>query len=63
MQLDPKVRVLLVTPSNMAADVLATKIMDQFDENFLNYKNVLRLRSIRCDFYSRDKSLDPISLL
>jgi helicase MOV-10 len=63
LEMSPKVRVLLTAPSNMAADQLAYKLMDEFAFPYMHEKNVLRMRSIGNDFFNRDKKLDPISRL
>lgn len=60
LEMDPKVRVLLTAPSNMAADVIAEKLMEEFDKTVMNKDNVLRLKSTGNDFWGRNKNLDPI---
>lgn len=63
LEMNSNIRVLMTAPSNMAADMLAEKIMDEFDEfgdGVLNSGNVLRLRSINNDYFGRDKKFDPI---
>lgn len=61
LQMDPNVRVLLTASSNMAADMIAEKIMDEFDGNSVIHRgNVLRLKSSGNDFRGRNKKLDPI---
>jgi hypothetical protein len=47
----------------MAVDMIAHKVMDQFDRDTMNASNVLRLKSIGQDYFGRDKRLDPISSL
>jgi superfamily II DNA or RNA helicase len=62
LQMDKSVRVLVTAHSNMAADMIAHKIMEEFSE-VMHASNVLRLRSCGNDYYGRDKSLDPICRL
>lgn len=62
LQIDKNTRVLVCAHSNMAADMIAHKIMDEFSL-VMDKSNVLRLRSASNDYYGRDTALDPICLL
>lgn len=63
LQMDPNVRVLLTAPSNRAADMIAEKLMEEFDNKVMQRNNVLRLKSIGNDYCGRNKKLDPIMKL
>ncbi|KAI6183190.1 Pept-C1 domain-containing protein [Aphelenchoides bicaudatus] len=55
-------RILICTPSNMAADRVAIQLMEDFGD-ILNKNNVLRLRSTGNNYFLRDRHFDEISLL
>ncbi|KAI6238562.1 RNA helicase [Aphelenchoides fujianensis] len=61
LEMDPDFRILLTAPSNMAADMIAHKLMENFAAPVMTTGNVLRLRSTGNDFASRDRRLDPIA--
>lgn len=60
LQMSENARILVTAPSNRAADMLAEKIMEEFDGNLMGPHNVLRLKSTGNDYFERSKKLDPI---
>lgn len=62
LKMDPRNRVLVCTPSNMAADRVAEQLMKDFG-TVMTEDNVLRLKSVGNNFYQRDKRFDNISSL
>ncbi|KAI6197930.1 hypothetical protein M3Y94_01283800 [Aphelenchoides besseyi] len=60
MQMNNEHRILICTPSNMAADRVAEKLMSKFGK-VMNERNVLRLRSTGNDYTNRDRAFDSIT--
>lgn len=52
-------RILVCTPSNMAADRVAEQLIRDFGQ-VLNADNVLRLYAVGNNYYSRDRYFDKI---
>ena len=63
LKMDSNFRILITAPSNLAADMLALKLMEFFDSHLMNSSNVLRLRSVGNDYVNRNRRLDRISCL
>lgn len=61
LKMDSTSRILVCTPSNMAADRVAEQLMTDFGD-VLTAENVLRLRSPGNAFTDRNKKFDSIVL-
>lgn len=62
LKMDPRNRVLVCTPSNIAADRVAEQLMENFG-SVLTKNNVLRLKAPGNNFFARYKRFDDISSL
>jgi helicase MOV-10 len=60
IRMSPKSRILLTAPSNRAADMIALKVMEEFDGVALRQENLLRFCSASYDYSALDERLRPI---
>ncbi|KAI6184958.1 putative helicase mov-10-B, protein [Aphelenchoides bicaudatus] len=63
LEMDPRVRILLATPSNTAADLLCVRLYKELSRSLIKKEEMLRLRSPNTDFFERNRDLDPISCI